>query len=478
MLHNTSRTVWRFARSPTIIAAVSRRREQRVPSEQLLKVVPEAPVAAPETFRIVEPREVMERQVRDANGRIHRSLLRRPQGVSKRRPTADNYDLWWLRSTKEPEHSWPKYNPVRVVDLFSGCGGLCVGIREACRAVNRKFEVEFANDVDVNALAVFKDNFKPSESSSEPIENLITEDFNDKTSSQERDTKKRIPKPLDFLIGGPPCQGHSDLNNYTRRDDPKNALYLLMARATELFEPRHVIIENVPGVRHDKNKIVAVTMDRLRNLGYKVAGEVIHGPDIGVPQTRRRYFLVATQVKNYDLVKAVAPFCLPGPRTLKWAIKDLENSVSSGTSIFDIPSKPTPQNQTRMNWFFRGDNTDSYNLPNSERPDCHRLKRHSYIGVYGRMRWDEPAPTITGGFGCSGQGRFVHPSPISGTTNGRTLTPHEAARVQFFPDFFKFDAAWNTNKRGRAALQQMVGNAVPSKFAYVLALSLLLADCT
>lgn len=70
-----------------------------------------------------------------------------------------------------------------------------------------------------------------------------------------------------------------------------------------------------------------------------------------------------------------------------------------------------------------------FELPNSERPDCHRLKPHSYKSVYGRMYWDRPAPTITRGFGSTGQGRFVH------SLLKRTITPHEAARIQFFPDF-------------------------------------------
>ena len=90
------------------------------------------------------------------------------------------------------------------------------------------------------------------------------------------------------------------------------------------------------------------------------------------------------------------------------------------------------------------------------------MKAHGYKSVYGRMYWDRPSQTITTGFTCMGQGRFVHPK------RKRTLTPHEAARLQFIPDFFRFD-----EDLPRAALSEMIGNAAPPKLTYVLALELL-----
>src|SRR5204862_6860500 len=121
-----------------------------------------------------------------------------------------------------------------------------------------------------------------------------------------------------------------------------------------------------------------------------------------------------------------------------------------GEAIFDTRAKHHAANVARID----------YDLPDAQRPDCHRLKEHAYKAVYGRMRWDQPAPTITRGFGSSGQGRFVHP------IRRGTLTPHEAARVQFFPDFFEF------GDLGRRALQELIGNAVPSKLASVVVLDL------
>ena len=100
-----------------------------------------------------------------------------------------------------------------------------------------------------------------------------------------------------------------------------------------------------------------------------------------------------------------------------------------------------------MAWLFEH---GEHNLPNPERPTCHRTE-HSYRSMYGRLWWDEPAQTITSGFGSMGQGRYVHP------LRQRTLTPHEAARLQFLPDFMAFDLVKTT----RSALATMIGNAAP-----------------
>lgn len=98
--------------------------------------------------------------------------------------------------------------------------------------------------------------------------------------------------------------------------------------------------------------------------------------------------------------------------------------------MLDTPSQPTIVNRRRIEWLFQN---DKHNLPNPERPLCHR-DDHSYLSMYGRLWWDKPAQTITSGFGCMGQGRFVHP------LRPRTLAPHEAARLQFLPDFLDVSA--------------------------------------
>jgi DNA (cytosine-5)-methyltransferase 1 len=181
---------------------------------------------------------------------------------------------------------------------------------------------------------------------------------------------------------------------------------------------------------------------------------------IGVAQTRKRMLLAASRVAGFDVnLSRIVRAAETPERPLSWACGDLLGKENPARPL-DAPSTHSPTNQARIKYLF---DHELHNLPDSERPDCHRLKPHTYPAVYGRMWWDRPAPTITGGFACCGRGRFVHP------LRERTLTPHEAARVQFFPDFFDFGDYCPTQ------LQRVIGNAVPAKAGYVLALPLLLA---
>lgn len=131
-------------------------------------------------------------------------------------------------------------------------------------------------------------------------------------------------------------------------------------------------------------------------------------------------------------------------RNVRWAIDDLVDV--SATEGIDSPTVATTENQRRMKWLI---DNDRYNLPNKMRPQCHH-DDHTYLSMYGRLDWDAPAQTITTGYGSMGQGRYVHPS------RPRTITPHEAARLQTIPDFFEFGQ--NTPRKTWA---HVIGNAVP-----------------
>ncbi|WP_162802804.1 DNA cytosine methyltransferase [Ornithinimicrobium avium] len=344
-----------------------------------------------------------------------------------------------------------------MVDLFSGCGGLSVGAHEAARATGHRAVHVLAADNNEDALAVFGENFPEAELHSDGIEALIDGDLGEVPTTNERRLAERLAG-LDLVIGGPPCQGHSDLNNHTRRADPRNSLYLRMARFAEVVHPQHILIENVPGVAHDKIGVVQRTMESLRAKGYYVETAVLNATDFGAAQARRRHLLLATLSPMGAPSVATLRRDLGSPaRSVMDAIGDLAVHEDGGT--FDTPARHSPVNRQRINYLF---DHGLWDLPNEQRPDCHRLKPHSYVAVYGRMHGDRPSPTITSGFGSTGQGRFVHP------TERRTLTPHEAARLQGFPDWFTFRSV---EKRG--ALQQMIGNAVPSRLAYAAVASLL-----
>lgn len=228
-----------------------------------------------------------------------------------------------------------------------------------------------------------------------------------------------------------------------------------MARAAKKLSPSLILIENVPGVKHSKSNVVERTLKSLNELGYKLHHVVLNAADFGVAQSRKRHFVLGTK-GNIETVKATIEALKKSRRNVLWAIDDLR--TPSGSTAFDTSAKHSETNQKRIQYLFKH---NLHELPDSQRPDCHKLKSHTYKSVYGRMYPDKPSPTITSGFGSTGQGRFVHPN------EPRTLTPHEAARVQFFPDWFNFGNAQRRN------LQKLIGNAVPPKLGYALTLALI-----
>lgn len=340
-------------------------------------------------------------------------------------------------------------SPFQLVDLFAGGGGLTVGVGEAARRMGRGMEVALAVENDDHAADVYELNFPHASLVRADVEALFDGELGTAVTTSERSIALAAGE-VDVLVAGPPCQGHSNLNNHTRRQDPRNALYLSAVRAVEVLRPTLVVIENVPTVRHDKGGVVERATQVLEAAGYSVASDVFRLVEFGVPQRRRRHILLAAMNDRIDpsVVGRFGSACDDhAERSVRWAIEDLvDQTTESGP---DSPSKPTPVNLKRMQWLIA---RDEYDLPNKRRPECHQGP-HSYNSMYGRLRWDAPAQTITTGFGCMGQGRFVHPE------QPRTLTPHEAARLQTLPDFFDLDT-----RKGRGVWATVIGNAVPPLF--------------
>ena len=429
------------------------RSAERYPSEQGRLF--EVDKSGAESYSFDRRRKILVRTVRTAHGDIDSPVALADWCASAGiESNADSYDASWLRARMPPIGSEKRRNTLRVVDMFSGCGGLSLGISEAARACGFRTEHPLAIDVNEDALRIFKANFPNSSARKEDIAAIFPGNFGDPISPVERAIANELGA-IDFLVGGPPCQGHSDLNNHTRRSDPRNSLFFHMARCAEVLRPNFVFIENVPGVVHDKSNVVQRTADALRSLGYQVATALLRALDLGVPQTRKRFVLVASRTGAVDLLGLTAA-PLVAPRSFAWACADLAGQNSN--VVFDSAANHSPTNQARINYLF---DHNLFDLPNEQRPDCHRLKEHSYNSVYGRLQSHQPVPTITRGFGSTGQGRFVHP------TERRSLTPHEAARLQFFPDYFSFADV------KRYAMQIIIGNAVPSKLAYAVGVTLL-----
>lgn len=366
----------------------------------------------------------------------------------------DIHDLSWLMSTNWPRR-YTRNGTIRSCDIFSGCGGITMGLWEASRNLGIKLEVVMGCDMYAPAKKTFEKNFSPEFFLDEPIEHYIDGKLGAPHTVKEKKLKKKLGH-IDIVVGGPPCQGNSNLNNHTRGTDEKNELYIRMIRFIELFKPKIALIENVRGVVNATANVISRSEKKLSELGYSAQHGVVRGVDIGIPQTRVRHFTIAVKGKGVIDFNGISKRNIEKNRPVSWAIEDISDLYES--TEFDSTPNVTKVNQDRMNYLI---DNKTWNLPNSERPDCHK-NGNTYPAVYGRMYWGKPAPTLTTGFGCNGRGRFTHP------LEARVLTPHEGARVQTFPDYFDFSDASNSE------LRYLIGNAVPPLMATHILLPLLI----
>ena len=349
---------------------------------------------------------------------------------------------------------------VRIADVFCGAGGLSYGVREAVRAVGMRTKSVLAVDVDSVALEVYRRNFDPTRYSTRSVWTSVTSNYSTRrsrtlfsgTPRALTDDLQMSVGQIDVLLGGPPCEGHSTSNNRTRRTDPRNMYYVAMPALAVALGAGCVIIENVPGVQHDHQRVLDHAKGLFESSGYQIDDGVVDAMALGLPQTRKRHILVASRFAQPDLGAVIESLERP-QRDLRWAIGDLVDIEPE--ELIDTPADLSEVNQGRIEYLFK---SGEYNLPNEWRPDSHR-DGHTYPSIYGRLRWDQPSGTITTGFNSPGRGRYIHPELR------RTITPHEAARIQGFPDRFEFNLI-NGDELTRTSLANMIGDAVPPQIGY------------
>ncbi|AGP80484.1 DNA-cytosine methyltransferase [Alteromonas mediterranea MED64] len=339
------------------------------------------------------------------------------------------------------------------IDLFSGGGGLSEGMKQA------GFKINAAIEIDPIAAETFRLNHRGSK--------VIERDIKFVSSSEILKQAGLQPGQLDLLAGCPPCQGFSSLTTKYRRDDERNSLIKEVSRLVKDLSPKAVMIENVPGLIKKGGVFLSEFIDDLEEMGYFVNYDVLQVADYGVPQERRRFVLLAGLGFEIKIPKpthsSIGENDLPKWRTVKDAFNGL--------------GKPIPMNQTKtyggprsLNWHVTRNLSEinierlkhvkpggpRYDIPDALRPKCHQGKNSGFSNVYGRMSWDKPSPTITGGCTTLSKGRFGHPSEI------RTISVREAARLQTFPDAFEFATEFVDHAC------QIIGNALPCEFARIM----------
>ncbi|WP_019832708.1 DNA cytosine methyltransferase [Sphingomonas sp. PR090111-T3T-6A] len=360
--------------------------------------------------------------------------------------------------------------PLKIVDAFCGSGGLGLGVALAAEAVGRKVDFTAIVDTDATAVHIHRHNLGARKHLATSVASLV--DFHVVDTGEAAHfgydpeivhSDLRRVGTVDMFIAGPPCQGHSNLNNHTRRQDPRNDLYVTAVALGVALGAEVVLLENVPTVQNSHSDVVATAAGLLRSCGYGVSMAVLKADELGAAQRRQRHFLLAVKGRVLEpdyLLQSGKRLAAPA-MPLSWAIGDLVDR--EGESLLDSAPNLTPVNIARIDYLF---DNDLHDLPDDQRPDCHK-NGTTYTAVYGRLHWNRPAQTITTGFGTPGQGRYVH------SLQRRVITPREAARIQGFPDWFDF--APNDLPLKRKNLAKWIGDAVHPILGYTAALTALAA---
>lgn len=318
-------------------------------------------------------------------------------------------------------------------DVFSGCGGLTLGLKQA------GFHVIGAVEIDPSAVDTYLLNHQEVKTWTTDVRELPVSDVMQELQLQ--------PGQLDLLAGCPPCEGFSTLrtlNGSKTVEDEKNDLVFEFFRFVKELEPKTIMMENVPGLAKDERFLRFV--EDLGQLGYHCKYDVLNAAHYEVPQRRRRLILLASLFGPLDFAPKSRL-----RRTVRDVVGSLPSSGNSGDPLHDFPEKRSDRvkNLIRMIPKDGGSRTD---LPQENQLKCHK-RCDGFKDVYGRMGWDDVAPTITTGCFNPSKGRFLHPS------EDRAITMREAALLQTFTPTYKFQTAI-----GKLGIARQIGNALPPEF--------------
>ena len=366
---------------------------------------------------------------------------------------------------------------IEVVDLFSGAGGLTFGFQNTIKNnkfVSRNdFNIRFANEFNHDAAEAFRQNYPRVTMIEEDIANIDEHFLKSKGISSKR---------VDLVIGGPPCQSFSTVGK--RQYDKRAKMYREYRRILSFIQPKMFVFENVYGLLTMKNEqngpIIRNVKESFNDLssfgeasGYDVYTKLINAKDFGVPQNRERVFLIGIRK---DL-KIKFEWTFPEETTLN-------NEITLRDAISDLPILGNNEQKnnyiceprTEYQALLRGNQTELLNHVSRNhgerlqkimralgegqgKNDINRMVEDGildkdlyltsgYNNTYGRLWWDKPSTTITNNLSTPSSLRCIHPE------QNRALTAREGARIQSFPDNYKFVG-------GLQAINTQIGNAVP-----------------
>lgn len=345
-----------------------------------------------------------------------------------------------------------------IIDLFAGCGGITEGFRQ------EGFEPTFAIEWERSAAATYRHNFG---------DHVICRDITEIPSSE-------VP-PADVVVGGPPCQGFSQLGTRDA-EDPRNVLWREYARIVSHVQPKVFVLENVPEfLKSAQFGMMQEWTDTDGPLaGYRLEQRVLNAADYGVPQRRRRAIVIGSRVGRPSM-----PVPTHGEgRERPWvSLRETLAGIPFETDHSTLPERKSPDGTPGP--FKAGDlhlgrhprelslrrydsippGGNRFDLSDELMPACWANKPTGTTDVMGRLEWDKPSLTIRTEFFKPEKGRYLHPqwdwNDPSRRVN-RPITHWEAARIQTFPD----DFGWCGSK---IEIARQIGNAVPVRLASAMA---------
>lgn len=342
-----------------------------------------------------------------------------------------------------------------ILDLFCGAGGMSYGMHQ-----NIHFTTKVALDVNDKLSQTFKKNI--------PNVELVTGDI------CKKEIKDKIiylaeKNKVNMIIGGPPCQGFSMKGKKLGLDDPRNFLFIEYLHLVEQLKPLVFVIENVKSLMSTsngwfKNQIIS----KIKKLGYEVSAGIVCASDYGVPQNRERVIFICSRDKSVPLPKPTTDTVV----TVRDAIGDLAY-LNSSEGAFE--QDYTTNAKTEYQELMRANSQKLYNHKASNHSEIalrklslippekgkeflpdNLLGKQKFNSTWGRLKWDEPSPTIDTRFDAASNGTNNHPFL------NRAITPREAARIQSFDDKFIFYG-------NKVDVRTQIGNAVPPLMAKAIA---------
>ncbi len=339
-----------------------------------------------------------------------------------------------------------------AIDIFSGAGGMSLGARLA------GIHPILAIEIDKFSSKTYAKNH------SDTI--ILPKDIRVVNPAQYIDTTPFI------LLGGPPCQGFSIANTKTRnRDNPNNWMFKEYLRFVNILKPSWFIFENVAGFKSfEKGQFAKNVENELRNLGYETNSSILNAVDFGVPQNRKRYFIIGNKLDEGGIKFNFSMLLKKKHITVGEAILDLPtmnngekrdekkyktNAISEYAKLMRINSSYATQNYVTENKPYIIDRYKAIKEGENWRAaqknghmKSYSSTKHTHSGIYKRLEQNKPSVTISN----YRKSMLIHP------IEHRGLSLREAARLQSFPDDFLFEGTISFQ-------QQQVGNAVPPYLA-------------